>query len=382
VIRAREQLRHNAAIARGLADQDPSDPIRRRDLAECDRYLGRAEQELGHGAEAAAAFRRSRALAEANLRCGLREVEEWARRLLCDDLSFLLLSLAGTASEEAVAEGRHVLELIDSLPKDDPSKASLQTGMAARVAFLLAVREDRVDQAAAALRDFRRAVELFRRLQRAAPLSIKDRATLGTALHNIGRLHVEAGRPGDALGPYREAIAIREALHRADAENSLHRSDCGGSWHRMGEALRDLARYDEALEAYRKGIAYRRPLIARMPGEIRYRKGLDESCRDLARLARRMGRLPDAAEAARERRALWPDDPAVALAVAGELIAAAVLVRPGESPLAAARDEHRHRCVALAFEAARDAARIAARKSRLAESSSGPPPRTPPGALR
>ena len=308
------------------------------------------------------------------------EEEEWAWGLLRDDLGFLLASLAETASDQAMADCRHLLELIDSLAQDDSSKTLLQAGIAARVAFLIAVREDRLNQAADALRDFRRAVDHFQRLDRVAPLSIKDRASLGTAYHNIGRLHVEAGRSGEALEPYSKAIAIREALHRADAENSLYRRDCGGSWHRLGGALEDLARYDEALDAYRKEIAYRRPLISRMPGETRYRKDLDEQFRNLTGLSRKSGRLSDAAEAARERRALWPDDPAVALGVAVELTAAAVLVGPGESLLVAVRDEQRRRCAALALEAVRDAARIAARRSHLAESRSGPLLRVLPSA--
>ena len=74
---------------------------------------------------------------------------------------------------------------------------------------------------------------------------------------------------------------------------------------------------------------------------------------------------------ARQRKVLSPDDPAVALDVAGELAAAAVLLRPGESSLAAARDRERHRYAVEALAAWRDAAKIGGRKPKLTAARDG-----------
>ena len=233
----------------------------------------------------------------------------------------------------------------------------------------VALTEDRLNQAANALRHFHQAAEIYERLDKTGSLPFEYRTQQATAYHVIGRIHVENGRPGEALEPFRKAIQILEAMHAADPDNPTRRHDCGGSWHRLGEAFENLVRYDEAVEAYRKGIAYRRPLVTQMPGAIWYRKALDEQFRDLARLLRKIGRPDDAAEAAMRRKALRPNNPAIALSVACELAAAAILPRPGETFLDAAMDDRRRRHAGAALAALRDASRLASDTSLVSNDS-------------
>ena len=199
----------------------------------------------------------------------------------------------------------------------------------ARILFWTAATEDRIDRAADAIRDFQLAAERFEGLDQADALPESNRGTLATCYHCIGRLHVDTGRPSEAIEPFRRAIAIREALHRSDPVNITHRDDYAGSWHRLGEAMEDLGRHDDAAAAYQKGLAYRRPLVNPAMGNVRFRKGLNEQLQDLHRLWIKMGRPAQALEIA-QRKALWPDDPTVALGVAGEFATAAVQVQHGE----------------------------------------------------
>jgi tetratricopeptide (TPR) repeat protein len=84
--------------------------------------------------------------------------------------------------------------------------------------------------------------------------------------HVIGRLHVEGGRPEQALDFYRKALAIREQAVSSHPENKQALLDCAGSWHRLGEALALLNRRSEAADACRQSLDYlRRVSPADMP---------------------------------------------------------------------------------------------------------------------
>jgi tetratricopeptide (TPR) repeat protein len=215
--------------------------------------------------------------------------------------------------------------------------------------YSLACAEDHLNHAEAALRGFQRAAAIFEAITREDPGDTEARGVLATSYHIIGRLHVEGGRPAQALGPYRKTIAIREALLQADPENPTLSFDCGGSWHRLGEALENLDRSEEAHAAYQKGLAYRRPLVAQVPWHIRYRQGLEEQLRDLSRLLVRTGRSDEAVAAARERMRLQPDDPRVAWSVASDLGAAAMLAGRGQPgiPLVARAECRRYAAESL-----------------------------------
>jgi tetratricopeptide (TPR) repeat protein len=364
VVRAREQLRRNSALAETLVAQGPGNPVMRRILAECDLALAGAERSLGQIPDAIAASRRSRDRAEANLRCGLAEEEEVARLILLDALVQLVELLPQTGSSEAVAEARRYSERIESLVENNSSPLSEPAG-AARRYFFMAASEDRLNRTAAANRHFRHAAGLFESLDRAGSLTATDRVILGTCYHVIARLHVENGRPGEALEPYHKAAAIREGLIQAEPGNLRHRLDCSGSWHRLAEALENLGRYEEARSALQKALVLRRRLVAEAPAEMEYRRGFDELLCDLARWSRKAGRSAEMLAAVRERKALWPNDPAVAFSAACDLAAAALLPRPGEALINAILNHDRRSYALEALAAMRDAARLTARDPRL-----------------
>ena len=295
-MKARDQMRRSGALAETLLARNPHNRRIRRYPIAFDLALGECEHELGRIPEAITALRRSRDRALANLRYGPDEEGQEALKLTAKACVKLIQMLAEARQDEAIAEARRAAEWIDSLARDAAVSPMTRSALAL-VVSCVASTEDRLNQAADALRHYQQAAEIYERLDDTGNLPFADRTHQAIAYHVIGRIHVENGRPGEALEPFRKAIQILEAMHAADPDNATCRHDCGGSWHRLGEAFENLVRYDEALEAYRKGIAYRQPLVTQMPGAIRYRKALDEQLRDLARLSRKMGRPDDAAEA-------------------------------------------------------------------------------------
>jgi eukaryotic-like serine/threonine-protein kinase len=366
LIKAEEQWRRVVAIAEARRDQHPDDLGLWMFLADCNLHVGFTESELGRIPEALAAFQHACDIAEANLhRTTGGAAENLTASFLVASRS-MAVALQDQRPVEAIAILHHASALMDGQNEDNLPGVGTQTELA-RNLFWTAVIEDRIDRTADAVRDFQRAAELFEGVGRANALLASDRGALATSYHCIGRLRVDNGRPGEALESFRKAIALREASHRSDSANVTHRDDCAGSWHRLGVAMEDLGRLDEAAAAYQKGLAYRRPLVNPATGNVRFRKGLDEQLRDLDRLWMKMGRSAQALEIARERKALWPDDPTVALGVAGELATAAVRVRDGETILTTILSKERRQYAIGALATARDALRLMARKAHLAQ---------------
>ncbi len=116
-------------------------------------------------------------------------------------------------------------------------------------------------------------------------------------------------------------------------------------------------------------------------GAAEYRRHWIQQSDQLFQALTGIDRLDKAVVVLRERRARLPDDPRVALGVAGELAAAAVMSRPGQPLLAAARDGERLRYLVEALAAWREAARIVAREPYLVGPPSGSPSRPRAGGL-
>jgi tetratricopeptide (TPR) repeat protein len=268
-------LRHACEVARSLCQEEPTD-------RESSRYLGSIAHELA--------------------------------LLLRDDRPAEALNLARSAADQ-----------FDVLFRANPLDPDSLPELAATIDRLAGV-EDRMDRSEDALRDFRRAADLYQRLLQGRPFHVKYRGRLGRIFHQIGRILVDTGRPAEALEPYRKAIELREALLSRTPEYVQLSSDCAGSWNRLGEARENLGKIADAVEAYQKCLAHQREVFTSAPGVAAHRRFLDERLRHTAWLLLLLGRSDEAAELVRERKALRPGDPTVAL-VAAVQQAAAILVR-------------------------------------------------------
>jgi tetratricopeptide (TPR) repeat protein len=219
---------------------------------------------------------------------------------------------------------------------------------------------DAQDRPEAALRSYWEAVAYLERCLRDFPGDPEFRVRLRTCLHQIGTIFNETGRPALALAPYRRALEIGESVppHKGYPESALL-MDCAGTSYRLGEALERLGRLDLAAAAYRNHIVRYRRVVAEAPDAIKPRAQLRDRLGDITRVLLRLGRWSDAIEAARERRLLSPQDPALALNTAARLAGALLPIHQGDSILTPFLDQHRRRCVVEAIAAVRDAARLA-----------------------
>ena len=315
--------------------------------------LGWLERSLGRKPEAISSYRRAKVLGEDLLR-GRSDSELAISRLVHVhwDLAQLVCEIRPS---EAISSFRRAAELIEPIARMT-SPESDDRGLLADSVYWLAVVEDRENLVAEARRDFRRAGDLYEQALRAKPRDPALLCSLSTCCHVLGRLHTDSGGLLESLEPYRRAIALREELCRLEPKSQRWQSDCAGSWYRLGEAMEILGRTSEAIDAYQKSLVHERRAYAQDQRDIKRGKALDEGLRHVFYLQLGLGRLAEAAMVARQRRALWPGDPAVAFSVSLEMAEAALVARPGESALARAMSHERHRYASEAFAAAWDAA--------------------------
>ncbi|MGP0068142.1 MAG: protein kinase domain-containing protein [Isosphaeraceae bacterium] len=344
---------HNACDDRSVA----------RRLCQCEVLLAQPGVLPKMTAEAVAELRH--ALAIARDLCQ-KEPEEQDHSRLTGELSYLLaILLRDDRPDEALTLARSAVNRFDDIYQADPSSYDHLHRLAIAV-DCLAVHEDHLEQAEAALRDFRRAAELYQRLLQDRPFNVEHRSGLATVFHQIGRILVETGRSAEAIEPYRQAIQVREALLSLTPDNIHRRSDCAGTSHRLGEALENQGRLADAVAAYRNCLAYQRQVCARATGDAAHRRFLDAQLRHVSWLLLILGRSAEAAELVRERKTLRPEDPAVPLDAAVQQVAAILVRLDDRNPLDLIDPECR-RHVVTALASANDAARLLTRKAQLAK---------------
>jgi serine/threonine protein kinase len=324
-----------------------------------ERALASVQKGLGRTPESISCHRRALVLAEELAR------EQPDNRQVVSQLAMIHWDLANCIRDDRPGEAislyqRAALD-IEPMVLARPSDVALRE-LSGEFLFWQAVTEDRENRAQEASRDFRRAIAIFEEAVRNRPLDPDVRCILSTCYHDLGRLRVESGHPLESLDLYQSAIAHREELCRLEPESLRWRGDCAGSWSRLGEALENLGQITEAVDAYQKSVVHERLVFDHEPGD----KVFDERLRQVFRLQLALGRPAEAVVVARQRKACWPDNPAVAFSVAVELFEAALVVRPGESTLARALSRERRHYAAEAFVAARDCFKILTRGSRLA----------------
>ena len=266
--------------------------------------------------------------------------------------------------DESLTLARSAVDQFDVIFQFDPTNAEDLHNLGVAV-DRLAVQEDHLNLAEAAIRDFGRAADLYGRLLQDRPFNVEHRSGLATILHQIGRILVETGRPAEALEPYGQAVELREALLSLTPDNLHRRSDCAGTWYRLAEAREHLGRMAEAVEAYEKCLAHQRAVCARTTDDDAHRRFLNERLRRASWLLMVLGRSGEAAELIRERQALRPDDPAVPLGVAIQHGAAILLrVRHDHGNWLAVIGPQGRSHVASALTAASDAARCMPARAR------------------
>ena len=189
----------------------------------------------------------------------------------------------------------------------------------------------RTGQQAGAEAAYLRAIELQTRLVAAVPTLSVYRSDLALTYNNLGSLQTELRRADDAIRSYQRALKLLKGLAAQHPQDIHYQSLLGGIYNNLGIALQEQRQDQQATTAFAAAVAHQRTAYDAAPGTARYRDYLSKHLYNYGRALRNVRRASEAAEAALQRRQLWPADPQRLWAIAEELALAVNVVREDPS---------------------------------------------------
>jgi non-specific serine/threonine protein kinase/serine/threonine-protein kinase len=169
-----------------------------------------------------------------------------------------------------------------------------------------------------ALDNYRRALELSRRLAASAPGDSALRAALAAGHQRVCAVENRMGDFRSALGNCAEAVRLQEEIAAAEGGNA--RVDLGYAYDQMAEPYFSLGEWDRAREFRTKALGVYEALAAREPANDRWRMQIAQAHHFLAgveeqsgRFALGLGHAEHAVAGFEEYSAAHPDDAAAQL---------------------------------------------------------------------
>jgi serine/threonine protein kinase len=306
-----EQLspQHRAFLERTLVSYEEfaadtgQDEAARAGVAGAYFRVGSIRSRLGQGAEAEAAYARSRDLYQ-QLAIDFPAIpayrEGFAR---CQNTLGLLLAATGRVSD-AEAAFRVALAARERLAADFPDVPAYRLDRAQchdNLGKLLA-GTDRVREAERAYRD---ALALCKALAIDFPAVSEHRRLLATIHNNLAILLVHGGRVDDARKTYEEALAVQKQLVAESPATPGYRQELARTYSNLGESLRSAGHAREAEQPLRDALPIKKQLAAEFPAVPQYRGELAQGHMNLGVLLATTGRSQEAEEAYRDALALY-----------------------------------------------------------------------------
>jgi serine/threonine protein kinase/tetratricopeptide (TPR) repeat protein len=154
---------------------------------------------------------------------------------------------------------------------------------------------------------------------------------LGRTLKWIGDIHWVRAKPADAKPAWEGALKVyRENLLPTDPKRPSWNRTVGGLLHNLGRIHGDAGRQEQALQCYQEAVKYQKIAFAKEPESSR--EWLDHHYEILATTLRELCRRDESINAVRARVKLWPDDPRQLVKAAGE-IARCISLTSGDAAL-------------------------------------------------
>lgn len=155
-------------------------------------------------------------------------------------------------------------------------------------------RKPNLGDSHAALKSYRRSLELRRMLVAQAPEDVTQLQKLSGAHRKIGMLQSYLGQPQETLEAYHRALAITEDALAAEPDHLelLHeRVTLHGL---IGDIQRQMGRYEASRASFSSELELARALVRRDPEDSRARRALSLACNDLGSVLSRLGSDDDA----------------------------------------------------------------------------------------
>ena len=259
-------LTHNrqaVAIATDLADQQPADPDRQRDLSVAHTKVGDALLAQGQPEAALKAYRHS--LAIRKMLAAKEPPSSQAQRDLAIGLERIgEILLWQKDFDGAVDSSRRSLEIREALLEQDASNSNAQLDLSIghnKVGDALLARGD----GGSALAAYTKALRLMEELVRADPGNSQWQRELAFCHNRRGEVLAAAGESDEALLTFRQGQGVAERLASLDPDNGLWQADLAFGFDRIGAVLQQQGDLDAALQQVQRALAIRSALVARDP---------------------------------------------------------------------------------------------------------------------
>ena len=283
------------AICQRLAEQDPGNAQWQRDLSVSQNKVGSVLEAQGKLSEALRAYEASR-----KIRQHLAEQDpgnaQWQRDLsISQNKVGSVLEAQGKLNEALVAYEAS-RKIRQRLAVHDPSNDTWQRD--------LSVSQNKVGGVLEAQGKLSKALEAYEagravatRLAQQDPGNAQWQRDLAISLDKVGGVLEAQVKLGEALQAYKADRAIRQRLAEQDPGNAQWQRELSISQNKVGSVLEAQGRLSEALQAYDASRTIRQHLLRQDPGNAQWQRDLSVSQEKVGGVLEAQGNLNEALEA-------------------------------------------------------------------------------------
>jgi len=296
--RAEKACLDSLDIAKGLAEQDPTNIEWQRSLSFSYKQLGYLFLKQGDLSRAEKAYQDSLAVVEHFAKHDPTNPEwQW-------DLSVSYRMLGGFLRfqgklERAEKTYQDSLDIAKRLVAQDPTNTRWQRTLSVSYENLGHLLRDQGDLGRAE-KAYQDALAIAERLADQDPTNTWWQRDLSVSYHKLGDVLLVQGDLGRAEKAYRDALAIAERLADQDPTNTLWQRDLSDSYIKLGDVLRDQGDLGRAEKAYRDALAIAERLAAQDPTNTSWQRDLSVSYHKLGDVLLVQGDLGRAEKAYRD----------------------------------------------------------------------------------
>jgi eukaryotic-like serine/threonine-protein kinase len=291
-------------LQRAIADRQPGNSDPERALAESYSNLGLLQGRLGNKQEARVSLTSSIGLLNALLAQSPADAQlRHDAAIGHNNLSYVERGEDWDSSEESC---REAIATLEELVKEKPAVLSYRSDLALcynNHGAILGHRNDWAD----ACDSYRKAIDLQRQLTRQAGSVVGYRRDLAVSLNNLGQAQQELAELADAIESFDASEEIVLQLIQDYPNELTFRSLGGAVLNNRAMALEASGESAASLPVYEQAIEHQRIAHQRADQIAEYREFLSKHYFNYGRALRAAGQPAEAAQAALERRKLWPD---------------------------------------------------------------------------
>ncbi len=154
---------------------------------------------------------------------------------------------------------------------------------------------------------YRIAIGLQEKLRRQAPAIVRYRSDLAVSWNNLGQALAQRKSTESSDTAFEHSHTILAQLAEDYPEEVRYQSSLAGVLNNQAMALEHSGQTESALARYLVAIEHQQFAVERAPQQIQYRENLSKHYVNYGRALRKAARPLEAAQAARQRRELWPN---------------------------------------------------------------------------